>query len=96
MTRREKARIVAERVAVRIRKVTPDGLGHWGPTWGLVDVPSDLYMDRLAEWETEDTPITRSELEAASEALIEAWAEAGRQWEAAGRPTHDEPNTVPV
>ena len=91
MTRHEKARIVAERVARRIREVTPKGLGHWGPTWGLVDVPSDVYMDALAEWETADTPTSRSELEAASAELIEAWADATRTWEAAGRPTHDEP-----
>ena len=91
MTRHEKARVVAERVASRIREVTPEGLGHWGPTWGLVDVPSDVYMDALAEWETEDTPTTRSELEAASAALIKSWAQARREWEEAGRPTHDEP-----
>ena len=96
MTRHEKARIVAERVASRIREVTPEGLGHWGPTWGLVDVPSDVYMDALSEWETEDTPSTRSELEAASTALVEAWAEAATRWEAAGRPTHDEPEAIPV
>jgi hypothetical protein len=45
-----------------------------------------VFFDRLKEWETEDTPSTRSKLEAASTALIEAWVEAGRQWEAAGRP----------
>ena len=96
MTRREKARIVAERVAVRLAQVTPEGLGHWVPTWNFVDVPSDSYMDALAEWETEDTPTSRSELEAASTALIKAWAEAARQWEAAGRPTLDETETVPA
>ncbi len=91
MTRHEKARVVAERVASRIREVAPEGLGHWGPTWGLVDVPSDVYMDALAEWEEADTPATRSTLEAASAALVGAWAQAGREWEEAGRPTHDEP-----
>jgi hypothetical protein len=96
MDRNEKARVVAGRVAARIRKVAPPGLGHWGPTWGLVDVPSDVYMDALSAWEEADTPTSRSELEAAGEALIEAWAAAGRRWEAAGRPTHDEPEKVPV
>ena len=96
MDRNEKARVVAGRVAARIRKVAPPGLGRWGPTWGLVDVPSDVYMDALAVWEEADTPTSRSELEAAGEALIEAWASAGRRWEAAGRPTQDEPEVIKV
>ena len=95
MDRREKARVVAERVASRIHKVTPEGLGHWGPTWGFVDVPSDSYMDALAEWETEDTPTSRSELEAASTALSKAWAEAARHGESAGRRTLDEADAAP-
>ena len=91
MNRHEKARIVAGRVAARIREVAPPGLGRWGPTWRLVDAPSDACMDALAEWASEDTPTTRTALAAASKLLVEAWAEAARQWEAAGRPTHLEP-----
>ncbi len=90
MVRREKARIVAHRVAERIHEVTPAGLSHWGPVFGLVATPSDAYMDALTEWEAEDSIITRVKLEAASTDLIEAWAEAARQWTAAGRPTLDE------
>ena len=87
MTRHEKARIVAERVAALVREVAPEGLGHWDPAWELVAAPSDVFMDRLAEWEATDSPVTRSQLEAASTALVEAWAEAARQWAEAGRPT---------
>ncbi len=90
MTRAEKARTVAQRVAVRIREVSPTGLGHWDPAWDHVGTPSDVFMDALKEWEKVDSPSTRSQLEAASTDLIEAWVEAGRQWEAAGRPTLDE------
>ena len=89
MTRHEKARIVAERVVRRIGELVPPGLGHWGPSWGLVAVPSDVFFDRLKDWEVEDTPATRSKLEVASADLIEVWAEVGRQWEAAGRPSLD-------
>ena len=87
MNRREKARIVAGRVAKRIREVAPSGLGRWGSALGLVVTPSDVYMDALAEWEAEDSITNRVALEAASTALIDAWAEAARQWTAAGRPT---------
>ena len=85
----ERARIVAERVVRRIREVVPAGLGHWGPSWGPVAVPSDMFYDRLREWEAEDSPATRSKLEAASAELIEVWKEVGRRWEAAGRPGFD-------
>ena len=89
MTRHEKARVVAERVAARVREVALPGLGHWDLAWELVAAPSDVFMDALAEWEEADTPTIRSELATASTALVEAWAEAARQWEAAGRPTPD-------
>ncbi len=92
MTRREKARIVCERVAARIREVTPVGFGHWGPIWDLVAMPSDVFMDRLKDWETKDSTSTRSKLEAASADLIETWAEAARQWKEAGSPPLDETN----
>ena len=92
----EKARIVAERVVRRIGEVVPAGLGHWGPSWGPVAVPSDTFYDRLKAWETEDTPDTRSKLEAASAALIGAWKEVGEQWEAAGRPSLGERAEAPT
>ena len=92
MTRREKARIVCKRVAARIREVSPVGLGYFDPAWELVANPSDVFMDALAEWQTEDSPSTRSKLEAASTHLIDAWAEAARQWTEAGRPSLEETN----
>ena len=96
MTRHEKARILAERVAARIREVAPEGLGRWDLTWELVAAPSDAFMDQLAEWEATDTPVTRRQLTTASTALVAAWAEAARQWQEAGRPTLDEPEAIPV
>lgn len=43
LTAREKARIVAGRVAARIREVAPEGLGRWDLAWELVAAPSDDY-----------------------------------------------------
>ena len=96
MDRHEKACVVCGRVADRIRKVAPSGLGHWDLAWELVAAPSDVFLDALAAWEAADTPDGRSELATASTALVKAWAEAGRRWEAAGRPTHDEPEVIKV
>jgi len=96
MTRRERARIVCERVAACIREVVPVGLGLWGPVWTFVADPSDVFMDALKEWEKEDTPITRPDLQAAFADLVEAWAEGARQWEAAGRPSLDKTDVKEV
>ncbi len=96
MTRHEKARTVAERVAGRIREVVPVGLGSWGPVWGLIATPSDAFMDRLAEWEATDSPLTRHRLATASTDLVAAWAEAARQWQEAGRPTLNEADEVEI
>ena len=91
MTRREKARILAERVAARIREVSPEGLGSWDPAWDYIGDPSDVFMDALAEWEKADSPSTRSKLETASTDLIDAWAEAARRWNEAGSPPLEKP-----
>ena len=96
MDRHEKARVVSGRVADRIRKVAPPGLGRWDLAWELVAAPSDVFLDALSAWEAADTPGIRSELATASTLLVKAWASAARQWEAAGRPTHDETSKVPV
>ena len=96
MTRHKKARIVAERVAARIREVAPEGLGHWHPAGDLVVPKADAFLDRLAEWETTDSPGTRARVETAGAALVEAWAGAARQWEEAGRPALGETDEVEV
>ena len=93
MTRREKARIVACRVADRIREVSPEGLGRWDSAWDYIGTPSDTFMDALKEWENADSPSTRSQLEVASADLIGAWAQAARRWEAVGCPSLDGFNT---
>ena len=91
MSRREKARIVCKRVAALIREAVPAGLGHWGPVWAFIADPSDLFMDALAEWEAEESPLTRSGLQRAIADLIKAWKKGTRQWEAAGCPRLNEP-----
>jgi len=88
----ERARIVAERVADRIREVSPEGLGHWKLAFEIVATASDTFMDALAEWEAEDSTVTRSHLEVASADLIGAWAEAACQWKEAGCPTLEDTN----
>lgn len=92
----ERARIVAERVADRIREVSPEGLGHWKLAFEIVATASDTFMDALAEWEAEDSTVTRSHLEVASADLIGAWAEAACQWKEAGCPTLNKTNIKTV
>jgi len=77
----ERGRLVAQKVIRRIGEVTPLGLGRWDDAWTLVEKPSDAFLDALAAWEREDTPITREGLQDASDSLVRAWRKAGETWE---------------
>ena len=86
MTIEEPIRHVCRRVARRIGKVTPRGLGLWDPAWELVREPSNAFMEALATWGEADTTESRNCLQAAAEELVKAWRRAGEEWEACGRP----------
>ena len=82
MTRRERGRTICRRVAAKVQEVTPPGLGEWEPAWSYVAEPSDRFLDLLDVWLYEDTPRTREDLQEAADALVRAWREAGRRYEA--------------
>ena len=86
----DRARIVCQRISRRISEVAPTGLGRWNDAWEYVAGPSDAFLDALGAWTDGDDPVTRSELLAAAEALIQAWRQASRAWKDAGRPVGEE------
>ena len=79
--RREKARRIAWIVWERIREVTTEGLGAWGPTWELVAEPSDRFMDVLYLWETSGTCDDLEAVEREAEALVAAWRGADTKFQ---------------
>lgn len=86
LAREERCRVLCRRVAERVREVTPSGLGRWDPALELVREPSDGFLDALDAWLDRDDPDTRARLRVATGDLVRAWREAGRRWEAEGRP----------
>lgn len=86
LPRGERSRVVCERLARRIHEVAPDGLGRWDPALEIVREPSDAFLDALDRWLDTDTPENRADLQDGADALVRAWREAGRRWEAEGRP----------
>lgn len=105
MTRDEVARRVAARLAERVRRVAPPGLGRWDGAWALVEAPSVRFLDVLNDWQHadpadgRDAERKRAVTDAANE-VIAAWRVAAERWQAAGRPetwpVHDDAGAVPA
>ncbi|HKK08770.1 MAG TPA: hypothetical protein VKA44_07795 [Gemmatimonadota bacterium] len=83
MTRRERERLICQRVTRRIGEVAPEGIGRWDPAWEIVAPPSDAFLDVLDAWLNDDSPDTRAALQAAADDLVRAWREAGRRYQEA-------------
>lgn len=91
MTRGERERLICRRVAERVRKVAPEGIGHWDPAWDYVAAPSDRFLDALDVWLGDDNEETRSHLQAAADDLIQAWMKAGHEYESMKQPRDEVP-----
>ena len=95
----ERVRPVAERVAAKIRDVTPAGLGAhgWDFSRAYVQHFEDPYLDALSAWaRTDDTPDTRKALQRAAELYVGAWKRAGEEWQRVGRPGAPNREEVPA
>ena len=82
----ERGRVVCRRLSERIARVAPPGLGRWGPAWDIVEAPSRAFLAALSRWEETGTADAAAAVRTAAERVVATWAEAARQWEAAGRP----------
>lgn len=91
----ERGHLICVRVTRRISEVAPHGLGRWSGAWEIVAHPSDVFLDRLAEWERRDVPETRAALETAVNEFVRAWRRAAAKWEAAGCPMTPQEARVP-
>jgi hypothetical protein len=89
VSRHERARVVCNRVAERVAVVAPSGLGRWGHAWAMVEAPSTAFLDALLRWEHAETDeeALRDEVRAAADTLVQAWTDAAKAWDAAGRPS---------
>ncbi len=80
ISRREKARRIAQVVSERIAEVSTRGLGRADLVWESVRRPSDSFMDALALWELSGSPDALEAVELEAEALVAAWREADQRY----------------
>ena len=84
--RSERAQRICRRLADAVSRDAPAGLGAWDGAWALVEEPSNRFLDALDRWERTGAEEDQYAVQEAADAVAAAWAEAARQWEAAGRP----------
>jgi len=84
--RREWSDSLCRRLCRAVARETPTGLGYWDGAWRLVEVPSNKLLDTLNEWEGRGTPASREDAIKRAAEVLEAWRDAARRWEEAGRP----------
>ena len=74
--RRAHGRLICRQVTARINAAVPRELGRWDPAWEVVEEPSGEFLDALDAWIAQDSPGGRERVQAAAEALVQAWKEA--------------------
>ena len=90
MSPTDSGRAVCRRVTKLVAESAPPDLGRWDIAWALTAGPADLFMDRLRDWEEEDTEGTREALSLAAGELLVAWVDAAELWAKAGKPQPEE------
>jgi hypothetical protein len=72
---------IARWVSERVHEATPAGLGRWEPAWEIVEAPSNAFLDALKAWEQSGALEDQRRVQEAGRAVVEAWRDAGAQWE---------------
>lgn len=75
-----------DRLRDRIEAAAPVAVRHAPLDSELVVKPTDRFLDALGAWLENDCPRSRRELRHAAGEVVRAWREAGRRFEAEGRP----------
>lgn len=84
--RKERSRLICQRVSEGVAAVAPRQIGRWTPAWELVEAPSAAFLEALGSWVETGSMEDQRAVQRTAEAVRNAWREAVRQWEAAGRP----------
>ena len=83
MTRAEAARKLCERLAGDVASIAPVGIGYWAEAWEIVAAADASFVIALSAWEATGSEVDRAKVRAAFNAVLDAWREAVRQFEAA-------------
>ena len=78
--RREKARLLCEKLIERTAEVAPDGLAGWDRIWAFTDGPWATFMIALTSWESDPCDATLRRTSDAYDAVLSAWRAAAAEF----------------
>ena len=71
--RREKGRILCQKLAEAVASIAPKGIGRWDRCWEVVDAPSAEFMTALSAWEIDPSDMTMQLVHDAYDVVMAAW-----------------------
>ena len=78
--RREKGRILCQKLAEAVASIAPKGIGRWDHCWEVVDAPSAEFMTALSAWEIDPSDMTMQLVHDAYDAVMAAWRVAASEY----------------
>ena len=80
--RRRRGTALCQRLAEDVVAIVPDGIGAWPPAWDLVADADADFLSKLTAWEVAPSEPARLRVRAAYFAVVDAWRNAARQYQA--------------
>ena len=78
--RREKGRILCQKLAEAVASIAPKGIGRWDHCWEVVDAPSAEFMTALSAWEIDPSDMTMQRVSDAYDLVLESWRFAAAEF----------------
>lgn len=80
--RRRRGTKLCGRLAADVARVAPPRIGGWAEAWEMTAEADAAFWIALVAWESEPTEPARLRLRDAYNAVLDAWREAARQYNA--------------
>lgn len=71
---------ICQKLAERVSRIAPAGLGRWEATWRIVGPPSATFMAALVAWEATGSTVAEDQLRSAYVSLVHAWERAAARF----------------
>ena len=78
--RQETGRLLCQKLAEAVARITPEGIGGWDRAWEIVDGSSAEFMLALSSWETAPTDELRLRVSDCYDGVLAAWRQAGVEY----------------
>ena len=78
--RRERGRILCQKLAEAVANIAPRGISHWDRCWEVVDGAGAEYMTVLSAWEIDPSDVTMQRVSDAYDEVLDAWRTAAGEY----------------